>query len=219
MDIAIIGAGNVGKALASSLARAGHDVTVRRHQPGARAATPPRSRRHAPRHRTTRPSTRPTSSSSPFRPPPSAPRRGDRRRRRPARSSSTSPTGPPRIPPALRHLDRRGAPGAAAGQPGRQGVQHRLRLAPGRSDRRRASRRRLRRRRRRSGQADRPRRRRVDRLPAGRRRIARGRSNARGHGLAEHQSRHAGGDVAGCAGSSSARTQRPRRRATDARRD
>ena len=39
MKVAIIGAGNVGKALATSLTRAGHDVTLAAHSPEtARAA-------------------------------------------------------------------------------------------------------------------------------------------------------------------------------------
>ena len=99
MDIAIIGAGNVGKALGGSLVRAGHNVTFAATNPEHAAAAASDSPAPAPRRRTTKPSMPPTSSSSPFRPPPSRPSRARSATRRPAKSSSTSPTGRPRIPP------------------------------------------------------------------------------------------------------------------------
>ena len=112
MQIAIIGAGNVGRALASSLTRAGHDVTITRRasrahaaeaasQTGATAGTSnsdAAARRPGRRPGRSRPVDRPD-------------RRRASARASTARSSSTSRTGPTPTPDGARDLDRRGAPG------------------------------------------------------------------------------------------------------------
>ena len=139
MKVAIIGAGNVGKALTSSFTRAGHDVTIAAAHPDhARDGRRPRS---APR--AAGPATQAVADADlvVLAVPATAldvdrlgdrrrPRRQDRRRRR--NRPTPDPGGP-------RHVDRRGAPGAAAEEPRRQGVQHAVRVAPGRPGRRRAS--------------------------------------------------------------------------------
>ena len=150
MNIAIIGAGNVGRALATAFTRAGHTVADHLARPGDAGAVATRHGRAVARSPTGSRRRRATSSFSPSRSPapedvadgdPRGRSRASRRRRhqpdvvrrRPARRSTPAHRMPSASRPGCR--TRRG-----------QGIQHVVRLQPGRPDRRRHPARRLRRR-------------------------------------------------------------------------
>ena len=185
MDIAIIGAGNVGTALATAFVRAGHHVTIASRDPRTPRPSPQATGRDVGRVERGRRRRRATSSSSrsPF-----ASVRDDRRRDRPTHVAgkvvvdvsnrmSFGADGPA-MDTTTSNAEELAA--LAAGRARRQGIQHAVRTRPGRPDRRRRPARRLRGRRRRRGQGERPRPRRVDRPSAGRCRPARPRPPARG---------------------------------------
>ncbi len=119
-----------------ALARAGHHVTIARAIPSTPAPSPrPPGRARRLEHRGGR--RRATSSSSPSRATADdVAARGRRRARGKVVVDVTQPDPRPDRP-GRTTLDRRGAAGADPGRDRRQGVQHGLRLAPGRPDRRR----------------------------------------------------------------------------------
>ena len=215
MDIAIIGAGNVGRALATAFVRAGHTVVDRLARPGGRRGRRRRDRCDASPARTPRP-----------------------RRPQPSSSSPSPFAAPPTIAAEIRDVvagkvvvdatnrmsfgadgpdidtddvQCRGTRRAAARRARRQGLQHAVRLEPGRPDRRGRPARWLRRRRRRRRQGDRPRARRVDRPQPGRRRArSPGRVSSRGSPSSTSPSTSPTAAAGSPAGSSSARRPRCR---------
>ena len=192
MNIAIIGAGNVGRALATSSAAPGTRSPSRRAIPKQLRPSAAEHRRTGRRVQRSTPSAAPISSSSPF--PSRAARRSPARSRAAVRGKVViDVTNPDQAHLRRAQIDA-GGPSAAERfaewlpQAHRgQGLQHRVCVDPGRPDRRWRPARWLRRRRRRRREGAGPRARRLDRTPSDRCRPARPGPRARGAGLAQHQ--------------------------------